>query len=340
MKEQKSVIRDSNMELLRIIAMIGILVLHADFFALGFPKMGDCSSSPLFTIFRFFIESIFIISVNLFVLLSGWYGIKPRKRSFLNLCFQIFFFNILFFCIFSFITPHDALCWDGISSIFMIDSRFWFVKSYILLYFLSPVLNSFAPNTTKNRFFFILVGFFLFQSFYGWFFKSVRWFYDGYSTISFIGLYLLAQYLRHFVTCSCNHIILLLLFLFFVIFNTATAFIFAASDKDYYSNLLFCYNSPFVILASVVVFLLFQNFSLRSNLINYIAISSFAVFLFHANHFFLDRVYVPIIRYWFTNDLVVVFLLKVFIFIVIVFGASIAIDKIRIYVYSFLEKTI
>ena len=89
MKEQKSVIRDSNMELLRIIAMIGILVLHADYFALGFPKMGDCSSSPLFTIF---IESIFIISVNLFVLLSGWYGIKPRKKVFFESLFSDFLF--------------------------------------------------------------------------------------------------------------------------------------------------------------------------------------------------------------------------------------------------------
>jgi len=44
---QETKIRESNFELLRIIAMFMVLVLHADFQALGEPTRADIISSPL-----------------------------------------------------------------------------------------------------------------------------------------------------------------------------------------------------------------------------------------------------------------------------------------------------
>ena len=62
---QKYLKRDSNMELLRIIAMLGILVVHSDFFALGAPTKEDCINAPLVSAWRYVVENITIISVNL-----------------------------------------------------------------------------------------------------------------------------------------------------------------------------------------------------------------------------------------------------------------------------------
>ena len=194
--KQKYYNRDSNMELLRILAMLGILVLHTDFFALGVPTKEDCVNAPFLSAWRLFVESFTIISVNLFVLLSGWYGIRPKKKRFVEFLFQILFFNLFFFAVFSLFIPEKTLTRDGIESIFMLDKRFWFVKAYLLLYMISPILNSYTEKAPLQQFRLILLGFFIFQTIYGWLFPSISWFNFGYSSISFIGLYLLASYLH------------------------------------------------------------------------------------------------------------------------------------------------
>lgn len=188
--------RDSNMELLRVLAMIGIMVVHADFFALGAPTSDECISSPFLSISRLGVESVTIVCVNLFVLLSGWYSIHPRCKRLAEFLFQILFFNILIFASFIFVRPDDILTWEGLGSIFMFDSRFWFVKAYLLLYLLSPVLNGFIQQVSEREYGIIVFGFFLFQTIYGWLFQSVSWFNYGYSAISFVGLYLLSGYVR------------------------------------------------------------------------------------------------------------------------------------------------
>ena len=105
--------RDSNMELLRILAMIGIMVVHADFFALGAPTSDDCIASPIQSMSRLMVESLTIVCVNLFVLLSGWYGIHPKRKRLAEFLFQILFFNVLIFTSFFLIRPSSTLTLGG-----------------------------------------------------------------------------------------------------------------------------------------------------------------------------------------------------------------------------------
>ena len=324
--------RDSSIELLRILSMMGILVVHTDFFALGTPAKEDCVSSPMLSVWRFFIESMTIISVNIFILISGWFGIKWKKVRFLEFLFQILFFNALFFFVFSLFIPEKTFTRDGIGSVFMFDKFFWFVKAYILLYLLAPVLNVFLEKASKNQHKIILIGFFTFQTVYGWLFDGVTWFERGYSTISFVGLYILANYLRKYDKTERR--ILIILFIVFVILNTVIAFMSTYIDRGAYVNRLYAYNSPLVILASVAVFLLFTKFQFKSRIVNYIAVSSFAVFLFHANHFFIDEVYVAWLKKWFALDGIVLFSVKTILLVLSCFCCAIIIDKIRIFIWN------
>ena len=274
--------RDSNMELLRILAMFGILVVHADYFALGAPTKADCIVEPYSSACRFSIESLTIVSVNLFVMLSGWYGIHPKKKRFLEFLFQIFFFNILFFFAFSFFIPDKTFTPKGIGSLFMLDSRFWFVKAYLLLYIISPILNAFTDNANKKHYTYVLMGFYIFQFLYGWLFSSVLWFKMGYSTISFVGIYLLADYFHRYDVCGgVNKKTLLSIFLLFVAVNSLMLFFSSYYFKGVLDQRLIAYNSPLVIIATVAVFLFFTKINIKRNaIINYIAASSFAAFLF------------------------------------------------------------
>ena len=80
--------RQSNIELLRIAAMLLILVLHANFFALGAYEPEDFKTDPLPTATRILFEQAAIYAVNLFVLISGWFGIRTKTKSLTALMFQ------------------------------------------------------------------------------------------------------------------------------------------------------------------------------------------------------------------------------------------------------------
>lgn len=59
--------RESNMELLRIVAMLLVMVVHANFRALGWPSsLGEVTPNHSILI-NFFVESFSIICVNIFV---------------------------------------------------------------------------------------------------------------------------------------------------------------------------------------------------------------------------------------------------------------------------------
>ena len=192
--------RESNFELLRIIAMFLVLVVHADYFSLGRPSFEEYTSYPLSSVTRILIESISIVCLNVFVLISCWFGIHFKWRSLLNFLFQVFFFGVLIyaFCILFLKAPFNL---KGILACFQITSWNWFVKSYLLLYLISPVLNAFCEKASQKQFLTVLSGFFIFQTIYG-FSGSAKFIEQGYSTMSFIGLYLLAQFVRNFVICK------------------------------------------------------------------------------------------------------------------------------------------
>ena len=79
------------MELLRIIAMVIIMLVHANFRALGYPSVDELSQSSTATFMRYLSEALCIMGVNVFVMLSGWYGIRLKPKRLLELLFQIVF---------------------------------------------------------------------------------------------------------------------------------------------------------------------------------------------------------------------------------------------------------
>ena len=96
---QETKIRESNFELLRIIAMFMVLVLHADFQALGEPTRADILSSTLTSSLKVFFEMASIIAVNVFVLISGWFGIRPSIKGFCKFVFQCLFFSFAIYLV-------------------------------------------------------------------------------------------------------------------------------------------------------------------------------------------------------------------------------------------------
>lgn len=321
--------RHSGIELLRLIAMLMVLMLHANFLSFGIPSAEDVQSNPISTVGRIFAEHICIVAVNVYVLISGWFGIHPKIKSVVNLLLQVFTYSAIGLLV-CFLFDRTTFSRGMFSEILLIGKPYWFVVSYLLLYILSPVLNSFIelskPSTVKK----ILISFFSFETLYGFIFGQGG-FEGGYSTMSFIGLYLLARHLRvngskilHLSKIAC---ISSYLFISMIMTIIATiGYLLGHGSIGYY---MIRYNNPIVIISSLFLFLAFTQLNFKNCFVNHFGSFALAVYLIHNNpHIFpYYRNAVIYLKESFEGSLGI-FLVIVFVLLVMI--SSLFIEKIRL----------
>jgi hypothetical protein len=333
--------RDSNMELLRIVAMLLVMIVHASFLAVGVPKCNEAVCNPISTLSRFFSESLSVVCVNVFVLLSGWYGIKIKKNKILELIFQVLFFSVLVYCSFLLFDFKTYFNVDKAGTVLLIHSDdYWFIKSYLGLCIFAPLINSFIERSSEKQLRNIIIVFYLFQTIYGWLFiNGADWFGGGYSAVSFVGLYMLARYVRLYLLKYTDFTWKKYLCCFFIIAIFQTILAFAVTYLGLpIAGRLFTYTNPFVIIESLCLLLAFNKMKFQSSLINWIATSCLAVYLLHANELFLRPYYGMIIHNWFINDNTLYFLIHTIFFISLLFLLAILIDKVRIYIWNQINR--
>lgn len=327
--------RNSNMELFRIVLIFLVLVVHADFFTLGIPTQADVFSNPMQSFMRFFIQSVSIVAVNGFVLLSGWFGIRAKVSSFLNLVFQILFYGVGIYviCLSLGLSEFNI---NGVLNVFLMTNAEWFVKSYIGLLILSPILNTFIENTTEKQLRLAVIYFYIFQTLYGWFPGGAQFFERGYSTMSFVGLYLLARYIRLYMydVVSWNKWFDLLGYFGIVFFITVVAFVAQRLGISLIMGRMYDYSSPFVVLAPIFLLLFFSKLSIKSKFVNWVGASSFAAYLLHVNPNLCRPFYCRCIYFIYENNAGVCVLLLIFLFLLMVFFMALLIDQLRIFVWN------
>ena len=332
-RSQKKV-RDSNLELLRIVAMFFVVMFHTCDLATGTPSAENVFSDFAVSLSRITIQSITAVCVNLFVLISGWYGIKPKKGKFLDLLFQLAFFIVI--CLVYGYVQQGNLSLTEILRTIRLHKMWWFARSYILLFFLAPVLNAFCERATKREFIMVLIAFYAFSS-YNWLFHFVDWMVNGYCTMSFVGLYLLARFARLHLR-SYNKYQWLLLFAFFTTITICCAFVGILTPYmpiDVHE--LWGYDSPFVVLASLSLFLFFSKLKIKSTAINWVAKSCFAVYLFHTSNYIFPDFKAHLSQYY-ENHIYWNYLLYSIVFSIVVFFISIMLDKVRLLMWNLISK--
>ncbi len=324
--------RESNIELLRIVAMLMVLLLHANYESLGGVSLTDIGDSPISSFGKALAEQMCIICVNLFVLISGWFGIRPSIKGGLSILFQVFFFHALIVALFLGIGEPVSL--HTIAVGFYLGCPYWFITAYLVLYAISPILNAFIDRANPRVYLSVLSAFFFLEFAYGWLTNAAA-FINGYTAISFVGLYLLAQFIRRYsrrlssIGVGAN----LSLYLLFSVVPVILYFL-----TGHKFNML-AYSSPFVILSSVFFFLAFRKMELSSRAINYLACSSLSIYLVHMHPsvmpYFIDLMrgaYEMLGGYWYMLFAVV---------FAICFGlACMLLDKLRISLWHLLCYTV
>lgn len=333
--------RQSNFEALRMLAMFLVLVVHAMYGSLGSPGVEEIAAAPADTGLRMLLRSLAVVCVDVFVLISGWFGIRPKWKSAANFLFQIFFFMAGIY-ITALIFGFDTFSIRKIGTICLAERwSYWFIKAYLVLYIISPALNAFVEKASRKELGLTLVFFYLFQTLYGFATPGgLRFFAAGYSPVSFIGLYLLAGYVRRYRPrwSAFSPRTDLVIYVLPPLLYTAIGLLrpYFAPDSGigkpitYAWELYMHYTNPLVITGALYLLLFFSKLNFTSRFVNLCGASCFAVYLLHTHISLRETYYQGICGYLHDHFPLPAYLALTFAFLAAVFFAAIAIDQVRI----------
>lgn len=324
--------RQLNIEILRIISMILVLVIHYNVSMNGDTSHEMVMNEPWKAVGVASLKSLSFVCVNCFILISGFFGIRWKWEGLFSYLFQISFWGGM---------VHLLACWVGLTSFspfHMLDNMVlflyngnWFFIAYLGLYMFAPVLNAFIEKVSERELGIMVLVFYLMQTIFGWILKRCVEFNQGLTFVSFIGLYMLGAYIRKsngkwFQWKALPNLSMYLgvgvLCVLISMFANYVGF-----SKDVYS-----YISPLQIIQSVYLFLFCKalRVSKGEKVILFFSSSAFACLLMHS----WDGVQLYWGGlYWIDSNVSMPFFLTM-VYIFIFFMLACLLDKIRIWVWN------
>lgn len=328
----KPIVRDSGIEMLRMLAACGVVILHYNgSIALSLVREGSMNSYILL-----FLEGLFICAVNVFVLISGYFlSGTTRRRAIkaIELVVQVAVMGLGLY-IGSSVLSGSFKVGDAL---FSAIPNNYFMSLYITLYLVSPYINL-AINKLSDKNLVRMAGLFLLLfsvwptlldviaetsgfTFGGLYTTNASGSQFGYSIVNFALMYLLGAVLKRKNFAPPKYLCLLALLACVAVL---------LPWQLYMPQIARAYCNPLVVLLAVLVFLLFRGFTFKSRLINTLSKSAFTCFLIHG--IFLSRIKIEL----FVNASPILLLLHILASAVAIYLVSFAVWAI----YDFVTKPI
>ncbi len=298
--------RKSNIELLRIFTIMGVIVLHYNNPMIG-GGIAYAEEGSLNFYILYFLESLFVCGVNLFMLLSGYFLCDSKRRNLwrpIELIIQVVIFREAGYLL------HVAMGSAAFSIKTMATTLLpanYFVIFYCIVFILSPYINVMIDHLSERAFRMMIIISLVIFAFYPTLVDVIgelcgsefvglssigvygsQW---GYTIVNFILMYLLGAYLkkghskiRNWTTgrLLTGLLICIVLMMIWARINDRVGFFTERSAWEY------C--NPIVIAETIIIFCLFQRINLGTNkIINKLAEGVFTVFLLH-------QVFIPYLR--------------------------------------------
>lgn len=221
------------------------------------------------------VETVCIGSVNAFVLISGWFGIRSGMSKIGDLAFMISFCTLpllMVALIFGWMSINDLKSLTGIYEYVLGGNNYWFVVDYIGLLIIAPLLNNGIKSFDKKQFATTLIAGYILIGVYDFIFRTpVIGTEGGYSLVWFVYLYLLARYLKiHRIERMEKYRWTLLI----------SAVIFQ-SILFYYGYIGLRYTNPFIVIEAVCLIEIFKTWNFKSKTVNYAAKGALMAYLIH-----------------------------------------------------------
>ena len=338
--------RNPNMELLRIIAMMLVVMWH--FFYHGVINGQVSSSETQMTnwsgpnlVLSQFIIAVCSICVNVYVLLTGFFMIGKgfKSKRLLKVWCQTFFYGLsisLLFYLFADDGLRNLIRYSIIHAAFpYLGGVYWFVHDYLALLIIAPLLGIAALNMSKQLYDKIMMVIIIL----GVSIPSVEpygddlGFYYGHSFIWFVCLFMAGAYLRRFdlpLKKYQNFKMFFLISFLISIITVGFVYIKYRYGNGQFINVCYVYNG-FSYLTALLFFSLFKQLKLKNpfyiRAILKISPLTFGVYLIHDNPFVREWLWPKFNLYFFFNS--PYFILCIFFIPLSIFLLCIMIDYFR-----------
>lgn len=286
MQDKKN--RLSNMELLRIILMIMIIIIHY-----GNPAMNKplTQTEGINYYLIHILRSITAVAVNTFIVITGYFLINKNEVK-ISKVIQLFwitlFYAVVIFTV-ALITGNETINFETIKTFLRTILDRWFVTIYIILYLLAPYINKMIKYINKNNYRNLIIIILVFFSIWPTFWSKITVYDTGFGIINFIILYLIGGYIKlyhdDFKSVSKSSLI------WFVCTIITLIFSFISEDRAW------SYNSIFNIISSVALFGIFKSINIKNNkIINKLSTHTFSIYIIHNNKFVENVIYAKILE--------------------------------------------
>lgn len=288
--------RNSNIEFLRIISMLLIILYHI-FRRYSGDYEGNFSTFPAHTYLTETVLGIWgLLGVDIFVAISAWFlcTSKFRLKHIISIVFQTFCYVAVFSVI------ETVIQYNGIASvlkyslirihdIYVYKNAHWFVAPYLMMCFMSPSMNLLVEKFSKEQMkvlLCVLTGLFVYVQFSGAFFSQ-----SG----TFLYIYLLCAYLKkyhpekhHYLLWGCFLTVMILVFC--ILNDNSGTHGLLAFINNYTTRTFGNYKDRSLIVALTAVCYLMaavQCKENRSKIINTLGGLTFGVYLFHETFIYI-----------------------------------------------------
>ena len=322
-------IRQSQFELLRIIAMAMIVMVHFNGVAVEkFLPLANCRFADVWG--AELLESVAIVGVNLFVLISGYFGIRLSAKSMAKYVGWVLWYSVLLYlavcCIYPqlFQPKYTEYAVNGIT-----HSSQWFVTGYFTLMALSPAINAVLSRTTFRQHLWVAAALLVVNCVGGWWFEMV-FNQTGYTVHHMVFIYWLGHVLRE---CMQRRQNLPWRQIAIVVYCASVLGTMAMMQGMRYFKVI-AYNNPVIVLESLALFTVFATMRFHSRTINSIASSAFAVYLIHMHFSIYPHLLRPLLSHIYDTCGGMGYALISTALGIAVFAACILIDKPRAWLFD------
>lgn len=295
--------RESEFELLRLIAMFCIVLLHIYLLELRWDRLAPLNTAIVIP---------FHMGVPLFVLISGYFGIRVSGRGLAHLVGQMLVYTIFLLLIYK----CEISTGGGIRGFFFIsNSPYWFMKTYLFLYLFSPVVNHYLEDITVHRRLYLLLSLVFMSVYMQTMLRGEYDWYKGRDVLTFILLYVLGNTLHAYkhvwMSISMRYLIPI-----FLLLNVCIVAI--GCHVDLLSSTLFLSSiqnsGAITIVNASLLFIIVAKRPFKSKIVNWLAASSLAVYLIHISDFAFHyiRITVRSVSSLISNDCIALFVMCLF----------------------------
>ena len=282
-------------DLLRILSMLGIIGLHI--MNQG-GIMNNANLNSISYIVYLILLGVFFTSVNIFGIISGYLNIEKtenKNKRIIELIFTVLFWSIvitgIFYC-FNLFNFRQGGIKEVLCGVFpSIVGNYWYITCYVLVFFMIPFLNNFLNGidrkTYKKLLFVLFIMFCIIQNLCAH--TDLFRIEYGYSPFWLMYLYMIGGYIKKYGIIISTKRIAIYLMASIIIACTLNYIVRLIGNSIFgrvvKGGFLIDYISPFTLISSIMILLLFEKINIKSisvcKIMKYFSGMAFSVYVIH-----------------------------------------------------------